>query len=130
MDPIIRLAAGEGVGTLLVSQTQPLAARKQWLTDHLQLAGRLIFDPDAVNALKAGKNLLPIDVVAAEGEFERGATVACVDSEGREIARGLSNYGSGEARLIARKASQKIESLLGYVDEPEIVHRDNLILLG
>jgi glutamate 5-kinase len=109
---------------------QPLAARKQWLADHLQLLGRLVLDPGAVDALKAGKSLLPIGVVAAEGEFERGAAVACVDAAGREIARGLSNYGSGEARLIARKSSQEIESLLGYVDEPEIIHRDNLILLG
>ncbi|HQU79767.1 MAG TPA: glutamate 5-kinase [Azonexus sp.] len=130
IDPIVRLANGESVGTLLISQTQPLAARMQWLADHLQLAGRLILDAGAVNALKAGKSLLPIGVVATEGEFERGAAVACVDSEGREIARGLSNYGSGEARLIARKSSQEIESLLGYVDESEIIHRDNLILLG
>ena len=129
-DPIIRLANGEPVGTLLVSQTPALAARKQWLADHLQLAGRLILDAGAVNALKAGKSLLPIGVVAAEGDFERGAAVACVDGEGREIARGLSNYGSGEARLIARKSSLEIESLLGYVDEPEIIHRDNLILMG
>ena len=128
-DPIIRLANGEPVGTLLVSQTPALTARKQWLADHLQLAGRLILDAGAVNALKAGKSLLPIGVVAAEGDFERGAAVACVDGESREIARGLSNYGSGEARLIASKSSQEIESLLGYVDEPEIIHRDNLILL-
>lgn len=130
IDPIIRLANGEPVGTLLVSQTQPLAARKQWLADHLQLAGRLVLDAGAVDALKAGKSLLPIGVISAEGEFERGAVVACVDNEGREIARGLSNYGSGEARLIARKSSQEIENLLGYVDEPEIIHRDNLILFG
>ena len=129
VDPIIRLANGESVGTLLISQTQALAARKQWLADHLQLAGRLILDAGAVNALKSGKSLLPIGVVATEGDFERGAAVACIDTEGREIARGLSNYGSGEARLIARKSSQEIESLLGYVDEPEIIHRDNLILI-
>ncbi|WP_265944589.1 glutamate 5-kinase [Dechloromonas sp. A34] len=127
-DPIIRLANGESVGTLLVSKTQPLAARKQWLADHLQLAGRLILDNGAVNALKAGKSLLPIGVVAAEGEFERGAAVACITSEGKEIARGLTNYGSGETRLIARKSTPEIESILGYVDEPEIIHRDNLIL--
>ena len=80
--------------------------------------------------LKAGKSLLPIGVVAAEGEFERGAAVACIDPDGREVARGLSNYGSGEARLIARKSTAAIEKLLGYVDEPEIIHRDNLILLA
>ncbi len=127
-DPIIRLAAGESVGTLLVSATPPLAARKQWLADHLQLAGRLILDTGAVEALRAGKSLLPIGVIAAEGEFERGAAVACTGPDGREIARGLSNYGSGEARLIARKTTADIENILGYVDEPEIIHRDNLIL--
>lgn len=128
-DPLIRLASGEPVGTLLVSQTQPLAARKQWLADHLQLAGRLLLDDGAVNALKAGKSLLPIGVVAAEGDFERGAAVACIDPQGKEIARGLSNYGSGEARLIARKSTPEIETMLGYIDEPEIIHRDNLILV-
>ena len=129
-DPIIRLANGESVGTLLISQTPPLAARKQWLADHLQLAGRLVLDQGAVDALKAGKSLLPIGVLVAEGEFERGAAVACISPDGREIARGLSNYGSGEARRIARKSSTDIECLLGYVDEPEIIHRDNLILVG
>ncbi|PKO34185.1 MAG: glutamate 5-kinase [Betaproteobacteria bacterium HGW-Betaproteobacteria-7] len=127
-DPIVRLANGEAVGTLLVSQTQPLAARKQWLADHLQLAGRLLLDDGAVKALQSGKSLLPIGVLAAEGEFERGAAVACIAPGGREIARGLSNYGSGEARRIARKSTAEIESILGYVDEAEIIHRDNLIL--
>ncbi len=127
-DPIIRLAQGESVGTLLISQTQPLAARKQWLADHLQLTGRLLLDEGAVNALKAGKSLLPIGVVAVEGEFERGAAIACLSPEGTEIARGLSNYASNEARRIARKPSSEIENLLGYVDEREIIHRDNLIL--
>ncbi len=127
-DPIIRLANGESLGTLLISTTQRLAARKQWLADHLQLAGRLLLDNGAVDALKSGKSLLPIGVIATEGEFERGAAVACVNPAGREIARGLTNYGSGETRLIARKSSLEIESLLGYVDEPEMIHRDNLIL--
>jgi len=130
VDPIIRLAAGEAVGTLLVSQTPPLAARKQWLADHLQLAGRLILDNGAVDALQSGKSLLPIGVITVEGEFERGAAVACIGPDGKEIARGLSNYGSGEARLIARKSTAEIEGILGYIDEPEIVHRDNLIALG
>ena len=127
---LTRLAAGGAVGPLPVSQPPPLAARKQWLADHLQLAGRLLLDAGAVNALKAGKSLLPIGVVVAEGDFGRGAAVACIAPDGREIARGLSNYGSGEARLIARKSTAEIENLLGYVDEPEIIHRDNLILLG
>jgi glutamate 5-kinase len=130
IDPIIRLAQGEPVGTLLVSQTQPLAARKQWLADHLLLAGRLMLDDGAVKALKAGKSLLPIGVIAAEGEFERGAAVACISPDGKEIARGLCNYGGGEARLIARKSTAEIESILGYIDETEIIHRDNLILVA
>ena len=130
IDPIIRLANGEPVGTLLVSETQPLAARKQWLADHLQLAGRLTLDAGAVNALKAGKSLLPIGVISAEGEFERGAAVACIGPDGEEIARGLSNYGSGEARLICRKSTPEIEAILGYVEEIEIIHRDNLMLVG
>ncbi len=127
-NPIVRLARGEAVGTLLVARTAPLAARKQWLADHLQLAGRLLLDQGAVDALKAGKSLLPIGVIAAEGEFERGAAIACIAPDGQEVARGLTNYGSGEARLIARKTTPEIEHILGYVEEPEIIHRDNLIL--
>ena len=127
-DPILRLAGGEAIGTLLVSQTPALAARKQWLADHLQLAGRLILDNGAVNALKSGKSLLPIGVTTIEGEFERGAAVACMTPDGDEIARGLCNYGSGEARLIARKATTELEGILGYIEEPEMIHRDNLIL--
>jgi glutamate 5-kinase len=129
-DPIIRLANGESVGTLLISQTPPLAARKQWLADHLQLAGRLQLDAGAVNALKGGKSLLPIGILAVEGEFERGAAVACISPEGREVARGLVNYASGEGRRIARKSSLEIENILGYVDEREMIHRDNLILMA
>jgi len=123
-----RLALGESIGTLLISETQPLKARKQWLADHLQLGGRLLLDAGAVEALHAGRSLLPIGVQAVQGDFERGAVVACIGSNGREIARGLANYGSGDARRIARKASQEIEAILGYIDEPELIHRDNLIL--
>ncbi|MDR0775636.1 MAG: glutamate 5-kinase [Azonexus sp.] len=129
-DPIVRLANGEAVGTLLVSQTPPLAARKQWLADHLQLAGRLLLDDGAMRALQAGKSLLPVGVTAVEGEFERGAAVACIAPDGREVARGLCNYGSGEARRIAGKSTAQIETTLGYVDEAEIIHRDNLVLHG
>ncbi|MBK7899233.1 MAG: glutamate 5-kinase [Azonexus sp.] len=129
-DAIVRLAAGEAVGTLLLSATPPLAARKQWLADHLQTAGRLLLDAGAVTALRAGRSLLPIGVLASEGDFERGAAVACISPEGHEIARGLCNYGSGETRLIARKSSQEIEDVLGYVDEPELIHRNNLIVLN
>jgi glutamate 5-kinase len=123
-----RLAAGEPVGTLLTSETPPLAARKQWLADHLQLSGKLVLDDGAIKALKAGKSLLPIGVVDVQGDFERGAAVACTSPDGEEIARGLANYGSSDARRISRHASQEIEDILGYIDEPEIIHRDNMIL--
>ena len=128
LDVMPRLAMGESIGTLLISATQPLNARKQWLADHLQLSGKLLLDTGAVKALGDGKSLLPIGVIEVHGEFERGAAVACISPEGKEIARGLANYGSSDSRRIARHASPAIENILGYVDEAEIIHRDNLIL--
>jgi len=128
-DVLPRLARGESIGTLLFASATPLAARKQWLADHLQLAGSLILDAGAVKALTAGKSLLPVGVTAVEGEFGRGAAVACRTPDGREIARGLVNYSSLEARRIARQPSSEIEAILGYLDEPEIIHRSNLVLL-
>ncbi len=127
-DPLLRLAGGEVLGTLLFASSSPLAARKQWLADHLQLAGRFILDEGAARALRGGASLLPIGVQRVEGEFTRGAVVACCDPQGEEIARGLSNYGSSDARRIARHSSSEIEVLLGYSEEPELIHRDNLIL--
>ena len=130
-DVLTRLAAGERIGTALVAETAPLAARKQWLADHVQLAGRLHLDAGAVRALaRDGKSLLPIGVVTVDGDFDRGELVGCVDPDGREIARGLVNYGSSDAARIMRRPSAEIESILGYVDEPEMIHRDNLVLLG
>jgi glutamate 5-kinase len=127
---LARLARGERIGTLLRAGTAPIAARKQWLADHVNVGGRLQLDAGAVTALKrGGKSLLPIGVVAVSGAFERGAVVACVDPEGREVARGLVNYSAEESRKIARKPSAEIEAILGYVDEPELIHRDNLVLL-
>lgn len=127
---IIRLASGEPVGTLLLATTPRLTARQQWLADHLQLAGKLHLDAGAVSALKAGKSLLPIGVTGVSGDFERGAAVVCLTPDGKEIARGLVNYASSEARRIAKAPSQDIETLLGYIDEEELIHRDNLILLS
>ncbi|MBK6974333.1 MAG: glutamate 5-kinase [Sterolibacteriaceae bacterium] len=127
-DALLRLADGEGLGTLLFASRTPLAARKQWLADHLQLAGSLTLDDGAAKALAAGKSLLPIGVVSISGDFERGAVVACRNADGREVARGLINYSSIEARRIARKGSHEIEAILGYVDELELIHRDNLVL--
>ena len=129
-DVLLRLAQGEHVGTLLVAATTPLAARKQWLADHVQVTGRLTIDDGAVRALRSGgKSLLPIGVRGVDGEFERGALVACVDPEGAEIARGLVNYSAPEIRRIAGRPSGDIESTLGYVEELELIHRDNMVLL-
>jgi glutamate 5-kinase len=127
---LLRLAQGEAIGTQLVSQMAPLAARKQWMVDHLQTAGQLVLDAGAVQKLTAeGKSLLPIGVLDVRGEFGRGAVVTCYDEAGKAVARGLVNYTSGEARRIKRKASSEIEAILGFVEEPELIHRDNLVLL-
>jgi glutamate 5-kinase len=129
-DVLVRLAAGERIGTQLRASTMALAARKQWMADHLTVSGRLTLDAGAVRALSTGgKSLLPIGVVAVSGEFERGAVVALTGDDGVEIARGLVNYASSEARQIMRRPSSEIESILGYVDEPELIHRDNLVLV-
>jgi len=128
---LIRLAAGETIGTALVAEMVSLAARKQWLADHVRLAGSLRLDDGAVRALtREGKSLLSIGVVAVDGTFGRGEVVGCFAQDGREIARGLVNYGSQETARILRKPSVEIESILGYVDEPELIHRDNLVLLA
>ena len=126
---LLRLAKGEAIGTLLVAPTQKQQARKQWMADHLQLRGSITVDKGAVDKVrKEGKSLLPIGMVAVEGEFSRGEVIAILDPQGLEIARGLANYASAEARLICRKPSGDIEANLGYVAEPEMVHRDNLVL--
>ncbi|AKJ69981.1 gamma-glutamyl kinase [Pandoraea thiooxydans] len=127
---LARLAAGEAVGTQLLARTARLTARKQWLADHLQVRGRVVIDAGASKKLtEEGKSLLPIGVVSVEGNFARGEVIACVDEAGHEIARGLSNYSSSEARLIRRRASSEIESILGFVHAAELIHRDNLVLL-
>ena len=129
-DVLLRLAQGEQLGTLLTARTVPLAARKQWLADHLTVSGRLRLDAGAIKALvRDGKSLLPIGVVDVSGNFERGEVVACIDPEGHEVARGLVNYAATETRRIMRHASSDIEAILGYVEEPELIHRDNLVLL-
>ncbi len=129
-DVLLRLAAGESIGTFLAAGTAPLAARKQWLADHVQVSGRLHLDAGAVRALEQDrKSLLPIGVKGVDGEFERGAVVGCLAPDGREIARGLVNYGSTESRRIIGRTSADIEAVLGYMDEPELIHRDNLVLI-
>ena len=127
---LVRLAQGEAIGTQLLAETMTLAARKQWLADHLQVRGKLSLDDGAVKALKVdGKSLLPIGVYESSGQFERGEVVSCLDPQGREIARGLINYSAAETGKILKSPSHEIEARLGYIDEPELIHRDNLVLL-
>ena len=127
---LARLKAGELLGTLLVPERGMLAARKQWLAGHLQTRGTLVLDDGAVKALVSDrKSLLPVGVKAVQGSFRRGEMVICVAPDGREVARGLVNYSALEAQKIIGRPSDEIERLLGYVDEPELVHRDNLILV-
>lgn len=126
---LIRLAAGESIGTALIAPTQKMAARKQWMADHLQLRGAVVIDEGAVVKVRQqGKSVLPIGVTEVQGEFHRGDVIAVLAPNGVELARGLANYGSSEARLIARKASREFEKLLGFTGEPEMIHRDNLVL--
>tara|TARA_R110001599_G_scaffold64023_3_gene179152 strand:- start:792382 stop:793500 length:1119 start_codon:yes stop_codon:yes gene_type:complete len=127
---LTRLAAGEAIGTQLTAQTAQLTARKQWMAAHLHTAGKIVLDAGAVQKLTAeGKSLLPIGVTDVMGAFGRGDVITCVDPSGRPIARGISNYASSEARRIMRKPSTEIISILGFVEEPELVHRDNMVLL-
>lgn len=127
---LVRLAEGEAIGTQLTAQTGHLTARKQWMADHLQTAGIVVLDAGAVQKLSAeGKSLLPIGVVEVRGDFGRGDVVTCLDAAGRPVARGISNYASSEARRIMRRPSSDIASILGFVEEPELIHRDNMVLL-
>jgi len=128
-DALLRLTQGEAIGTLLVAQTQKQQARKQWMADHLQLRGSVTIDDGAVSKLKGdGSSLLPIGMTGVDGDFSRGEVIAILDNEGQEVARGLANYAAAEARLLCRKPSSQMSELLGYAAEPEMVHRDNLVL--
>lgn len=125
-----RLATGESIGTLLVASSEPLAAKKQWLASHLHAAGTLVLDTGAVRVLTAqGKSLLPVGVIDVQGVFQRGDLVRCVDESGREVARGLVNYSAEDASKIKQQGSDKLSAILGYSADPELIHRDNLVLL-
>lgn len=128
---LLQVAAGDVVGTLFQPSKEPMAARKQWLASHMVLPGKLQLDAGAVDVLKSsGKSLLPVGVSAVLGEFQRGSVVACIDSQGKEIARGLVNYSAQEIEKIKGRPSREILELLGYVDEPELIHRNNLVLMN
>ncbi|WP_367154995.1 glutamate 5-kinase [Methylomonas sp. HYX-M1] len=127
---IDRVFSGEDLGTYLVPTLEPLVARKQWLAGQLQVKGNLTLDDGAVKILRdAGKSLLAVGVKAVQGSFKRGDLVSCRDLQGREIARGLINYSADEAFKIAGKPSNEFETLLGYADDAELIHRDNLVLI-
>ena len=127
---LVRLAEGEAIGTQLTAQTARLTARKQWMADHLKTAGQVTLDAGAVQKLlEEGKSLLPIGVTDVGGDFGRGDVITCVDATGKPIARGMSNYASAEVKRIMRKPSSEIAAILGYVEEVELIHRDNLVLL-
>ena len=127
---ITRVLDGEAIGTHLHAAQGRVAARKQWLAGQASAAGKLRLDAGAVKVIRdGGKSLLPVGVKAVEGSFTRGEIVSCLDPEGHEVARGLVNYSSEEAARIIGQASDKIESILGYIDEPEIIHRDNMVVL-
>ncbi|MEE9426470.1 MAG: glutamate 5-kinase [Methylococcales bacterium] len=127
---ITRLLAAEKLGTFLIANDEPLLARKRWLAGQLKVNGKIVLDEGAVKVLEhSGKSLLPIGVETIVGTFNRGELVVCLDQSGREIARGLVNYNSDEVQIIKSKPSQQIEELLGYAGEPELIHRDNLVLM-
>jgi glutamate 5-kinase len=127
-DVLLRLARGEAIGTFLRAGKAKVAARKQWIADHLQLRGAVTIDDGAcAKLLDEGKSLLPVGVVAVEGEFVRGEVIAVRSGAGREVARGLVNYAASETRLIARKPSSQIDAVLGYSNGPELIHRDNMV---
>lgn len=128
---LLRLVQGEVVGSVLLAPTAKHQARKQWMLDHLKMHGAVIVDAGAVTKLQQeGKSLLPIGMLEVQGDFRRGEVIAVRSPDGVEIARGLANYASSEARLLCRKASSQIEAILGYSAEPEMIHRDNMVLTG
>jgi glutamate 5-kinase len=129
-DVLVRLAAGQTIGTELRAELPVRSARQRWLVNHLRVRGRVTLDAGAVKAVLNGqRSLLPVGVIGVEGEFERGDVVACVDEHGVECARGLINYSSGDTRRIMRHPSSSIADILGSMSDPELMHRDNMVVL-
>ena len=129
-DIVLRVAAGESVGTLLLADQAPLAARKQWLVGQLQVRGTLVLDEGASKVLRQqGRSLLAVGVTAVKGTFTRGELVSCIDNQGNEVCRGLVNYSSEEAQLIQGKSTEQFVDILGYLEDEELIHRDNLVVV-
>ena len=129
-DILLRIVAGEPDGTLLLADQVPLAARKQWLAGQLQVKGTLVLDDGAINVLRQqGRSLLAVGVTGIEGVFTRGELVSCLDSQGVEVSRGLVNYSSEETKLILGKATDEIVGILGYREDEELIHRDNMVII-
>lgn len=127
---LTRLFEGEVLGTLLLPDDEPITARKRWLAGHLQEKGVLVLDSGASKAVQQqGKSLLPVGVKEVRGRFARGELVVCVDETEQRLAKGLINYSSNEARLLAGQPSSQIERILGYIESPELIHRDNLVII-
>jgi glutamate 5-kinase len=125
-----RIAKGEDVGTLLIPVQEPQTARKRWLAGHLRVSGQLVLDEGAVKVLsQQGRSLLAVGVKGVNGSFARGEVVSCVDESGNEVARGLVNYDALEVDRIKGHPSSMISEILGYVDDDELIHRDNLVLV-
>lgn len=129
-DVLLKLSAGDTLGTMLTSDQKPLDARKRWLADHLRAKGTLVLDEGACRVLRSqGSSLLAVGVSECTGRFSRGELVSCVDSSGATVARGLINYSADDTRKVLGKSSERFESILGYSSEPELVHRDNMIVM-
>ncbi len=128
-DVLTRIWQGESIGTLLEPVGEPVAARKRWLANRLKITGNVVLDEGAVESLLSkGTSLLPVGVTAVQGDFKRGDLVVCLNQQGDEVARGLVNYNSSNTKKIIRQPSNKIKSILGFQDEPELIHRDNMVL--
>ncbi|MGB0445091.1 MAG: glutamate 5-kinase [Porticoccaceae bacterium] len=128
-DILTRICEGENLGTLLQAGQTPIAARKQWLAGQLQVKGRLVLDDGAAKVLRQqGRSLLAVGVTQVSGKFTRGELVSCEDSSGQEVARGLVNYNADETRLIQGKSTEEIATILGYCDDDELIHRDNMVV--
>ena len=129
-DVLVRLAQGESIGTLLKTDRKPMSARSQWMADHLQLKGKLVIDEGAVEAVRKGKSLLPVGVKAVIGDFLRGEIIQVVDQNDKEICRGMINYGSDESRRIMGLRSDEVVEELGYLEQRELIHQDNMVVMN